>query len=283
MKKILLLVLFFSLNGFSQDFQGKAYYMSKTTVNMDWMTNMPPDRAKRIKSTMKNALEKNYILDFNSNSSYFEEEEVLEAGGGQGRGFNWMQFMTGPEGGTLHKDLQSNIYTNKKELFGKVFLIKDSITPTKWVMTGETKQIGIYNAYKATITKEVEEQAFSFGRRRAEPAAGSDEENTNPRLPKTRTVETIAWFTPDIPVSSGPSMYGGLPGLILEISDDKTSILCIKVVFNPKDKIKIKAPSKGKVVTKSEFEKIAEDKAKEMQEMYQGRRGGRRNNARVIR
>jgi hypothetical protein len=40
-------------------------------------------------------------------------------------------------------------------------------------------------------------------------------------------------------------------------------------------KIKIKAPSKGKVVTKSEFEKIAKDKAKEMEEMYQGRRGGR--------
>ena len=82
MKKILLLVLFFSLNGFSQDFQGKAYYMSKTTVNMDWMTNMPPDRAKRIKSTMKNALEKNYILDFNSNSSYFEEEEEIADGDG---------------------------------------------------------------------------------------------------------------------------------------------------------------------------------------------------------
>ena len=32
-------------------------------------------------------------------------------------------------------------------------------------MTGETKKIGIYNAYKATYTKEVEEDVFSFSRR----------------------------------------------------------------------------------------------------------------------
>ena len=215
---------------------------------------MPPDRAERIKGMMKKALEKNYTLEFNSNSSFFEEEEVLEAGQGSGRGFNWMQFVTGPEGGSLHKDLQSKIYTNKK-------------------------QIGIYNAYKATITKEVEERAFNFGRRPS--SNSSEEEDKEPEAPKMREVVMSAWFTPEIPVSTGPSMYGGLPGLILEINDDRTTILCTKVILNPKEKIKIKVPKKGKVVTKSEFEQISEDKAKEMQEMYQGGRGGR--STRVIR
>ena len=275
MKKILLLFLIFNFNGFSQDFQGKAYYMSKTNVNTDFTNNLPPDRAKSILGMMKKALEKNYILDFNSNSSYFEEEEVLETGGRQGGGFNWMQFVGGPDGGSLHKDLQSKIYTNKKELFGKIFLVKDSIIPSKWVMTGETKQIGIYNAYKATITKEVEEREFNFGRR---PTRGGESES-EPEAPKMREVVMSAWFTPEIPVSTGPAMYGGLPGLILEINDDKTIILCTKVVINPKDKIKIKAPSKGKVVTRSEFDQIAENKAKEMEEMYQGRRSGGRSRA----
>ena len=59
MKKFLLLIFVFSINGFSQDFQGIAYYMSKTTVNMDWMKNMPPDRVERMKSRMKSSLEKN--------------------------------------------------------------------------------------------------------------------------------------------------------------------------------------------------------------------------------
>jgi hypothetical protein len=71
MKKILLLILIFSFNGFSQDFQGKAYYMSKSNVNTDFTKNMPPERANRIKGMMKKALEKNYTLEFNSNESFF--------------------------------------------------------------------------------------------------------------------------------------------------------------------------------------------------------------------
>jgi len=85
-----------------------------------------------------------------------------------------------------------------------------------------------------------------------------------------------AWFTPEIPVSTGPAMYGGLPGLILEISDGNRTMLCTKVVINPSEKIKIKEPSKGKIVSNLEFKKIQEDKMKEMRERYNsgGGRGG---------
>ena len=58
--------MFLSFEGYSQEFLGKAYYMSKSTVNMDWMKNMSPDRQKYMKARMKTALEKNYILDFDS-------------------------------------------------------------------------------------------------------------------------------------------------------------------------------------------------------------------------
>ena len=259
--------MFVGLTGFSQEFQGRAFYMSKVNVNMDFMKNMPPDRAAAVKARMKTATEKNYTLEFNSNESFFEEEERLDPNG-SGGGFNWMQFVTGPEGGSIYKDLQSKIYINKKELYGKVFLVKDSIPESKWVLTGETRKIGIYNAYKATITKEVEERVMSFGNR-----SRSTETPPNPPERKTRDVVMSAWFTPEIPVSTGPSMYGGLPGLILEINDDRTTMLCTKVILNPKDKIKVKAPAKGKEVTSIEFEQIAKDKAEEMRNMYRGRRG----------
>ena len=84
MKKLIIILLFLSFEGYSQDFLGKAYYMSKSTVNMDWMKNMPPERQKYMKARMKTALEKNYILDFDSSSSYFKEEVTLEAGGSGG-------------------------------------------------------------------------------------------------------------------------------------------------------------------------------------------------------
>jgi GLPGLI family protein len=271
MKKLIILILFLSFEGYSQEFLGKAYYMSKSTVNMDWMNNMSPERAKYIKARMKTALEKNYILDFDSKSSYFKEEVTLDAGGSGGGGFNWMQFVVGPDQGDIYKDVQEKMYINKRELFGKVFLIKDNIEPTKWVMTGESKKIGQYNAFKATYTKEVEEQVFSFSRRQQQ---NNDQENNNPAQPKTKLVTMTAWFTPEIPVSTGPAMYGGLPGLILEISDGNRTMLCTKVVINPKEKIKIKEPSKGKIVSNLEFKKIQEDKMKEMRERY-NRGGGR--------
>ena len=40
-----------------------------------------------------------------------------------------------------------------------------------------------------------------------------------------------AWFTMDIPISKGPWKFGGLPGLILKITDDKYlySFECIRI------------------------------------------------------
>ena len=280
MKKMLIILFFMAFSGFSQDFQGKAYYMSKMNVNMDWMKNLPPDRQVSVKASMKKATEKNYILNFNSSASFFKEEERLDPNA-QGGGFNWQQFVTGPAQGDIYRDIQSNTYTNKKELFGKIFLIKDSLPKSKWVMTGETKQIGIYNAYKATISKEVEEEVISFQRSRGRQ--GQRPSPPQPPEKKIRKVVMSAWFTPEIPVSTGPSLYGGLPGLILELNDDKITILCTKVVLNPKEKVKIKKPSKGKVVSSPEYEKIAADKAEEMRSRWDGRRSRGSGRAVIIR
>jgi len=71
-------------------------------------------------------------------------------------------------------------------------------------------------------------------------------------LPKEITI--TAWYTPEIPVNQGPEGYWGLPGLILEVNDGKTTILCSKVVLNSKDKVEIKAPTKGKVVTQKDYD-----------------------------
>jgi GLPGLI family protein len=67
-----------------------------------------------------------------------------------------------------------------------------------------------------------------------------------------------------IPVSQGPGDYWGLPGLILEVSVGNTTLLCSKIVMNPKEKIKIEAPDKGKVVTKKEYKEIITGKMQEM-------------------
>ena len=83
------------------------------------------------------------------------------------------------------------------------------------------------------------------------------------------TVE--AWYTPQVPVSHGPLEYWGLPGLILEVSAGKTTMLCSKITLNPAEKIEIKAPAKGKEVSKQEYKETIVSKMQEFME-NRGRR-----------
>src|SRR5690606_30717868 len=89
-------------------------------------------------------------------------------------------------------------------------------------------------------------------------------------------IQTVtAWYTPQIPVSNGPSTYWGLPGLILEVNDGSETLLCTKIVLNNKEAIKIDEPKKGKKVSQEEYDKIVKEKTDEMKERYQnsGRKG----------
>ena len=90
-------------------------------------------------------------------------------------------------------------------------------------------------------------------------------------IPKEITI--TAWYTPEIPVNQGPESYWGLPGLILEVNDGKTTILCSKVVLNAKEKVEIKAPTNGKVISQKEYDETVVKKMEEMQEMNGGRNG----------
>ena len=81
-----------------------------------------------------------------------------------------------------------------------------------------------------------------------------------------------AWYTPQIPVRHGPLEYWGLPGLILEVSADNTTMLCSKLVLNPGEIIEIEAPSKGKQVTKLEYRTIINNKMVEFRDNRMRRR-----------
>ena len=266
MKKIFLLIILTSSVTFCQDFQGKASYMSKINVDTKWMDN--PRFASRkgyMEEMLKKNTEKNYVLEFSSTESFYTEKEKIDVG--ESGNFNWMATYIGENIGKLYKNLQEKVTINETEMMGKFFLITDPIENMKWQMTGETKKIGQYTCYKATYEKEIQERVFSFG-----------SESQNQNNIKTKTVEVAAWFTPEIPVSTGPSWYQGLPGLILEVSDDNTTILCTKIVMNPTDKSKIKKPKRGKVINNVDFIALQDQKRQEAREMWQKMRrsgGGR--------
>ena len=63
-----------------QDFQGKAYYSSKSTLELgNWGARMSAEQKKQIQARLKNRLEKTYILTFTIEESVFKEDEKLDA------------------------------------------------------------------------------------------------------------------------------------------------------------------------------------------------------------
>ena len=281
-----LLILFFLGTSVlqAQDFQGVAYYQTKTTMDLDnWgRGQLSEQQKKQIMERMKSVLEKTYVLTFTQSESIYKEEEKLEAPG-QGGGFRMMMGAMGGSEDNLYKNIKDHQILQEQEFFGKQFLIKDSLPKLEWKMGTETKQIGQYTCFKAIATKKVEGFDWRSMRRR------NDDENKEAEKLKDSTkskdpidevempedIEVTVWYTPQIPVSQGPGEYWGLPGLILEVNADRTTILCSKIVMNPEEKTEIKQPSKGKEVTKEEYNTIVKEKVEEMREMYRGRNRSR--------
>lgn len=270
----------------AQDFQGKAYYQSKTSMDMSNFGNnqMSEQQKKMIAERMKSMLEKTFILSFNRTESIYKEEEKLAAPGGGGVRMGGM--MGSFTAGDQYKNVKDQQLVQDQEFFGKQFLVKDSLPKLEWKMESESKQIGQYLCFKATAVKKGDEMDFANMRRRNRDDEKKDSEKSKDTAKSTNLMDEIevpkeilvtAWYTPQIPVNQGPGEYWGLPGLILEVNSGNTTILCSKIEINPTEKTVIKAPSKGKVVTKKEYDDIVKEKMKEMQEMYGGRgRGSRR-------
>ena len=73
---VVCIALFLSAAAYAQEFQGKAYYFSKTSVDMDsWGgRKMSEDQKKQIANRMRSMFEKTYILTFDREASNYKEE-----------------------------------------------------------------------------------------------------------------------------------------------------------------------------------------------------------------
>jgi len=276
----------------AQDFQGMAVYEVKTST-ADMMKrvqsnpDITPEMQKMIEDRMRKAFEKTFILNFDKAASMYKEEEKLDAPGQGGGGMRMMMSVLG--GGPIYKNVKTKSYAIANEFMGKEFLVKDSLPKIAWQMSGESRQIGGYNCFKATAVLPASKSDFrNFRFRGDKKDAPKDDKATADKktnfmdeveMPKDITV--TAWYAPEIPVNQGPEKYWGLPGLILEVNDGKTIILCSKIVLNPKEKAVIKEPTSGQVVTQKEYDEIVTKKTEEMRQQWQ--RGGGHGQGRNMR
>jgi GLPGLI family protein len=265
MKKNVLIMLFALICTFSysQNFQGIAYYtsirnMSDTQISS---STLDPGMQEKILESLKKGIEKDYTLTFNEQESIYQMEKKLDSPQPNGGEFQVRSNFSGNDS-KYYKNLKTNNFINERDLFGKEFLVCDSLEKMNWIIKDEQKQIGSYNCYKAQIIVPVTEKdwkKYEESKKRIE----SGQTNFITLIePKEKIIE--AWYTLDIPISNGPDKFWGLPGLILELHNGNTTILCSKIILNPKEKTEIIKPKTGKKVTQKEFEELKEEKIKSM-------------------
>lgn len=156
-----------------------------------------------------NTLERNGTLKFNKNETSFYYE---------GTKTETTEKTNESENGVIeHKIIVGNsknrtryqIYPNKNDTLINIDYIDDkqilyfeNHTKIIWEIKDETKIISNYNCNKATAT--------------------------------FRGRKYTAWFTSELPITTGPWKFHGLPGLILEISDDSKAFswYVSKIIMN---------------------------------------------------
>lgn len=102
----------------------------------------------------------------------------------------------------------------------------------EWELKDDQKKIGNYICYKVTSSRIVKNLKGNF------------------------THAMVAWYCPGIAVGYGPSRYGGLPGLILEIDDGEMVYKAINIEFKNKMPIPELKNKKITLVSEEEYEQL---------------------------
>ncbi len=231
---ILFLAFFLPIFSFAQQTEGEVIYTETIKFTLD----LPEDMAQEMKDKIPSSQSVSKSLKFNEKASLYsnweaDETEDVEVEHSTNDGMQFKMKIDRPEN-TYYADHENGTFINSQEFFGRMFLINGGSEHCQWKLTGEQKKVNDYVCQKATCTDKEE--------------------------------EITAWFTPQIPVSTGPSGYGGLPGLILEIdvNNGERIFSATKINLKQLEKNAIAAPEKGKKVSKEEFKKIRDEKMKEM-------------------
>jgi GLPGLI family protein len=212
---------------------GKVIYeeTTKLDIHLDGMgaelaASLPKER-KSIKSLIYN---ENASLYAKEKEKDGKAEDVMSESGGT----KVMIKMTEPAN-TMFTDFAGKKQIEQREFMTRMFLIEKELGVPDWKLTGNTKTILGYPCQEAT------------------------------REPNDST-KIVAWFTPVIPVPSGPGEYLNLPGLVLSVDIDNGNRTLIAQSIEPVtlDNKVLAKPKGGKKVTEEEFKAIVAEKVKEM-------------------
>jgi len=158
-----------------------------------YQVTMKPDASNKSDVKTENA-----YLDISPEKSVFYSENrikrdsliksTVQSGGARGFNREQMEGLRSNINYSVEKDKKSQKMTFKDRIGRDVYTYEED-RPLNWKILSETTKIGDYKVQKAET---------DFGGRK-----------------------WTAWFTTDLPYQDGPYKFGGLPGLIVKVEDDK--------------------------------------------------------------
>ncbi|SNQ42723.1 GLPGLI family protein [Cellulophaga lytica] len=235
--KITTLILLLIVSNFcwAQKLEGTVKYegsLNKTYIDSILKTiynnkNIPHAHKEFAKNEYGSAVDVDYYLHFKNNQSYFYYNDALELETGHNPTSSLIGKMP------FYRNIKANNIIEINQYVGTI-----NRKPLQWKITNKTKKIGKYVCNQALAT----ETLFS-------------------RQGHYYTEKIEAWFTTEIPVSIGPKLYTGLPGLVLKVKTDKFTMTATEINLNPKKEISITVPNLNKIITQEQANKKWEELA----------------------
>jgi GLPGLI family protein len=200
--------------------------------------NIPEGMAGLLPTEQKNES----VLYFSPDASLYEhkEKEKSEQESGYRSENVMIQMDIKVPRDKVYTDLKNKQITEQKDFMDRLFLLNTPIESQKWKFTGMQKKILDMACMEAIAILDKD--------------------------------TVTAWYTTAIPVNAGPQTFSGLPGMILEahIGAD-FHLVAIKIESGDDGMLKmIKAPTKGKKITKEDYDKMVSEKTEEMRKQYGG-------------
>lgn len=191
-----------------------------------------------VDEAIQNAQYVTFKLEFNQEAMRFYPSDYMKI---DGKRMDFVLAFSAANGVYYRtRDFGKNYHSIVTKWLGD-FIIQYKGNP-KWELTEETKMINDFLCYRANTTEVIENEAGVF------------------------TFPIIAWYCPQIPFPYGPKLYGGLPGLILELQERDALFGVQKIKLSDVESNIIDMPTKGKLITIEEFNKINFENSKSMQQ-----------------
>ena len=217
----------------SQTMQGTIRYLrtqnwAKMMASVDYISKQQRDRMMYMWGNRSEW--KTYtLLHFNVTESKYENSEEQAEAGNEGWSDRKETFF-------MKRNFKDNTLYDGITMLGKTYLIHDSIVPPKWKILNDMKEVAGHICMNASWIDTLRKQ------------------------------NVFVWFALDMPVSTGPDRFIGLPGIILEVDINEGALIMTADKMDMKPlTTELDTPQKlkGKKIDMTEYTNLIEQQIKE--------------------